>query len=361
MMSLFEYEDFQQVYTNALNNGSTRDDAIRHAYKECLAFLYIKNNLTLDSETHERLLTDALASYKKKKLSVWKSHDVTTRVTVFNIRYAVSRMYRLKQVQEQEQQYSSWRYEAYSRTEPSRNDQTRGVPPRPAGTGKYSFPEPEYANTSRAPPKPAGTGRYTFSEPKYPGQSSSRPSSNAQEYTTKEFRPSADARFTPHTPFFFSNSTPPPPRSTYTARPTEQSSGSYSGFWGKFSYSTSYSTSSNDSRPPPHSSKHSSQHTNPPRPSRPSQSSQRPKTPPPPPLPQSSSGELDFYQVLNVSRTATAAEIKSAYRKLSLKHHPDRVAPAEKVSATEKMAGINRAYDVLGDEVERRRYDCRGF
>jgi curved DNA-binding protein CbpA len=53
-------------------------------------------------------------------------------------------------------------------------------------------------------------------------------------------------------------------------------------------------------------------------------------------------------------------EIRTAYRKLSLKHHPDRVGEAEKGKATVKMAEINQAYDVLGNEEGRRYYDVPG-
>jgi hypothetical protein len=388
-MLRFESEDFEQVYTKAIDKGYSRDDAIRRACREGIVFLYKKFDLQPEIKTHDRLVTEALENYKTK-LEIWKSHEVTVRVVVFDIRYTVSRLYRLKQVQEQEAQPSNWRYEAYSRPEVPRNNHP-GAPPRPTGTGRYAFPESEYTSTSRGQPGPAGMGRYTFPKPKYQGQSR-RSSTNAREYTTKEFRPSGE-RFTPQTPFFtWDSCKAPPPRSTYTARPKEHFTGSY----GKSSYSSSYSTSDSrsysssdrDSRPPPRASKHSSDHDNtrrghagasnhsarpdPPRPSRPSHTndytrrnthsyshSQRPKTPPPPP-PQPSSAPVDFYKVLGISRTATAAEIKSAYRKLSLKHHPDRVAEADKVSATEKMAEINQAHDILGDEDARREYDRWG-
>ena len=66
----------------------------------------------------------------------------------------------------------------------------------------------------------------------------------------------------------------------------------------------------------------------------------------------------DYYEVLGVSKTATADEIKKAYRKLARKHHPD-VNPGDK-SAEEKFKEINEAYEVLSDADKRKRYDQLG-
>jgi DnaJ-class molecular chaperone len=68
-----------------------------------------------------------------------------------------------------------------------------------------------------------------------------------------------------------------------------------------------------------------------------------------------------FYTVLGITRSATADEINKAYRKMSLKHHPDR-APvgAGKTAATNKMAEINQANDVLSDPEAKAYYDRTG-
>ena len=66
----------------------------------------------------------------------------------------------------------------------------------------------------------------------------------------------------------------------------------------------------------------------------------------------------DYYEVLGVSKSADATEIKEAYRKLALKYHPDK-NPGDK-EAEEKFKEAAEAYDVLSNEEKRRRYDQFG-
>ena len=66
----------------------------------------------------------------------------------------------------------------------------------------------------------------------------------------------------------------------------------------------------------------------------------------------------DYYETLGVARTATADEIKQAFRKLARIHHPD--VAKNKVTGEAKFKEINEAYDVLGDPDKRRRYDELG-
>lgn len=66
----------------------------------------------------------------------------------------------------------------------------------------------------------------------------------------------------------------------------------------------------------------------------------------------------DYYKILGVERKASEDEIKRAYRKLALKHHPDR-NPGD-AAAEEKFKEINEAYQVLSDPENRSRYDQLG-
>ncbi|MHB8368991.1 MAG: molecular chaperone DnaJ [Leptospirales bacterium] len=66
----------------------------------------------------------------------------------------------------------------------------------------------------------------------------------------------------------------------------------------------------------------------------------------------------DFYSILGVSRSASADEIKKAYRKLAMQYHPDR-NPGDK-AAEAQFKSINEAYEVLGDPKKRQVYDTVG-
>ena len=72
----------------------------------------------------------------------------------------------------------------------------------------------------------------------------------------------------------------------------------------------------------------------------------------------------DYYEVLGVSKNATEQEIKSAYRKLAVRYHPDKQAgksDAEKKEAEEKFKECSEAYEVLSDKDKRANYDRFGF
>lgn len=66
----------------------------------------------------------------------------------------------------------------------------------------------------------------------------------------------------------------------------------------------------------------------------------------------------DYYKILGVERKASADDIRSAYRKLAMKYHPDK-NPGDK-KAEDKFKDINEAYQVLSDEQKRARYDQLG-
>ncbi|KIM67181.1 hypothetical protein SCLCIDRAFT_108533 [Scleroderma citrinum Foug A] len=68
----------------------------------------------------------------------------------------------------------------------------------------------------------------------------------------------------------------------------------------------------------------------------------------------------DYYTILGVQKTATSDEVRQAYKRESLKTHPDRLikpTDAERKAATEKFQAVADAYYVLSDPVRRRQYD----
>ena len=67
----------------------------------------------------------------------------------------------------------------------------------------------------------------------------------------------------------------------------------------------------------------------------------------------------DYYEVLGIAKGASEAEIKSAYRKLAKKYHPD-LNPGDK-TAEEKFKEVGEAYEVLSDPDKKAKYDQSGF
>src|SRR2546429_9949740 len=71
-----------------------------------------------------------------------------------------------------------------------------------------------------------------------------------------------------------------------------------------------------------------------------------------------SAKKRDYYEVLEVTREATVEDIKRSYRKLAVKHHPDK-NPGD-AHAEERFKELGEAYDVLSDEQKRAAYDRYG-
>src|SRR5437899_6794713 len=69
--------------------------------------------------------------------------------------------------------------------------------------------------------------------------------------------------------------------------------------------------------------------------------------------------KTDYYELLGVSRKASAKDIRTAFRKLARKYHPD-LNPGDK-SSEEKFKQLQEAYDVLSDSKKRAMYDQYGF
>lgn len=69
---------------------------------------------------------------------------------------------------------------------------------------------------------------------------------------------------------------------------------------------------------------------------------------------------IDPYAILSIEKTATQDQVKIAYRKAALKHHPDKAQSEKKDEANKKFQEIATAYAILSDEKRRRRYDTTG-
>ncbi|KAF4303735.1 putative chaperone protein [Botryosphaeria dothidea] len=115
--------------------------------------------------------------------------------------------------------------------------------------------------------------------------------------------------------------------------------------------------------PPPQSNFHSRRHTFSPREASPPRS-QTQAYPRAPPANETQADRFErlqdtpygYYDILGVSRHATQAEIRKAYRKLSLEHHPDR-NPNDKEGSERRFSAINAAHELLSNEGHRKRYD----
>jgi len=73
------------------------------------------------------------------------------------------------------------------------------------------------------------------------------------------------------------------------------------------------------------------------------------------------SAQRDFYDILGVKKTVDAKELKKAYRRLARQYHPDLHPGEKKTEMEKKFKELNEAYEVLGDEENRKKYDQYGM
>lgn len=71
--------------------------------------------------------------------------------------------------------------------------------------------------------------------------------------------------------------------------------------------------------------------------------------------------EIDLYNILGVEKDASQADIRKAYRKAALAHHPDKVAPEEREEAEVRFKAASQAYEILYDDEKRHLYDAHGM
>lgn len=70
--------------------------------------------------------------------------------------------------------------------------------------------------------------------------------------------------------------------------------------------------------------------------------------------------EIEPYTVLGIEKSATSEQIKSAYRRAALKHHPDKAPSEQREEANKRFQEVAFAYAILSDEKRRKRYDSTG-
>jgi len=76
----------------------------------------------------------------------------------------------------------------------------------------------------------------------------------------------------------------------------------------------------------------------------------------PPPSAQKS----NLYKILDLTESASQADIKKAYRRMALKHHPDKVPQSDRAKAEDRFKKITNAHEILSDESKRKLYDQYG-
>ncbi|KAJ9158421.1 DnaJ-domain-containing protein [Coniochaeta hoffmannii] len=77
--------------------------------------------------------------------------------------------------------------------------------------------------------------------------------------------------------------------------------------------------------------------------------------------PPAGAADVDLYELLGVDKTASQNDIKKAYRKLALQHHPDKVPEEQRAESEVKFKAVTQAYEILRDEEKRHLYDTHGM
>jgi hypothetical protein len=409
---------FEQAYKKASRNGRSRPEAVAYALNKYFIDVCDHYDLRADEKTQECVVKEGIEAYRNAGRA-GDTHDEAVKAATKRIKAMVkdaikkdggkSRPEKTHKASHHSKhdpldEYGEL-FESLPKPGPRRShtDQSsyahtsrrtshhegshrksncshadRPAPPMPAGTGRFNFPAPEYRGGSTRPArshttqefrpsaKPAPDDR-SYSTNDYRPSDARKPSGPSRAYTTTEFRPSEGgwSGFSSYAPSGGHNFFGTDGSTGYEWSSTSYTKTSYSNGQAPQTHSSYYSgTGPSSHAPPPRSHSHQtfepsgSQHNDhsrpPPRSHQTFEPSEHTKRPPTPPPADRKPG-VCFYKVIGVPRTASQDDIKKAYRKLSLKCHPDRPT-----GSTEKMAELNQANDVLSDPEKRKYYDQTG-
>ncbi|KAH7075908.1 hypothetical protein BKA63DRAFT_565953 [Paraphoma chrysanthemicola] len=387
---------FDYYYEKARDNGRSRDGAFEYAAHKYLDMVYDLQNFSEDEVIREDLVLSMLTRYHEQR----DRHNTHKEALTHVLRWAREEVeHHIEKVSAANRGRKGNR-DAFEGLEDlldalpedvlgsvwhTRGADGRRMPPMTAGLGEYTMPPPIY-NDIRAAQEAAGLGGRTYrAEERRPdgGMRDERGPHRTSSYftCTEERRPGRSGRDDYTAPRYTSSYTTEERRPGGSGRCEEYASSRYTSAYATEdrrpraharSPSPSRRYPFNHSQRPSYSSSSSSNHSysssssyDHPRPSYTTRTHRpRPRSPSPPPDPYSDyiKPATDLYIVLNLPRSATTADIKTARRKLGLLYHPDK-AKSQRLSekeATEKMREINFACDVLGDEGGRKWYDRTG-
>lgn len=388
---------FYRYYYRAIDNGRSEKNAWIYAARKYVDDIYEESGLVADDEVRRDLADDMHEQYEEQ-LDLGKTHKEAWGKISRGLRTFVEKEAKYESRDRRRRTRDAFAHfddmmdslpvheeglpRVYAHVMNSRSHAPQPQPPMPAGQGRYRFPTPEYPGyTMRsdpyeprggdrsyhpAPSMPANHGSHAFPAPEYSHERSHvRESENydsGRGYNTREYRPHEEPRSARRESYYRETQ----PR--YEIREPASSRRASARYETREPASPHRPSRHHETREPK-SPRHSSRrHEKPERSSSRQRARHEPREPRPsssrpPPFEDFSNDprpDACFYVVLGITSTASQDEIKKAFRKMSLKHHPDRAPAGGKTAATDKMAEINHANDILSDPDARAYYDQTG-